>query len=282
MGAFLDEWKQIKTNFEGNTGGKKPRAGIFSTASGLEKAATTLDKALDGTSASAAVKARAGFVSSSNAYQKVLAKKAAETHDLALRAELQVMYGELDLLEKKAERAVDVHVEAIQEVDLRYRAWELVQTELCATTLLKSDAAKRFVTRPEFGRDFVTGAPSPDMEDAREKLRANLVAYGQKLALLKKFKPRSGPLARDHFRAFLGLLHDAGDELSLINGAVGALGAWRLVLDAPLKANRNAGQRFAQSAVKQVVDLLNEQLSAENERMAKLEQTFERQVEKSR
>ena len=282
MADYAGEWQLIKTNYENATGRKKPAKGFFNSASGLEKAAKALDKALGGSDPKAAVKARAGFVSASDAYQKVLFKKAAAEKDKDIATELRVMIGELDLLENKAAVEVDMFVEATNAVNARYSAWELVIEEVCASTLFKVEAAKKFTSKPEFGNNFVIGKPDENLEAARQKVRTCLIAYRDTLAQIKKVKPRAEGLDKSSLKKFIELYHVAGDHLSLISGAVGALGEWRLALEGPLKATQGAGLRFAGSQVKVVVDTLNEALSAENERMAKIELAFERQVSLTR
>jgi len=278
--GYEADWVKIKKEFEAVTGKKKPSAkflGVFSR-SGLESACKKLDEALAGTDFAAADKAVKSFETTRTSYAATL-NKAAQDGDSDYTKEVKKMIDGLTKLSKQAGQRLNAIEEQVERVKITQTAWKTIITDLVATPLKSNKEVVAFCTKPEYAVNQATGKPDGKLAKYQATAKTQLATYLQTLALLSKFDTKQADQAKAK-KAFIKLYWQAGDCLSVTEGFMGTLGDWRLYQNTVIAKDDVAKTKYAASPMRVLVDRVNEVMSAENERMGKLERQFETQVDR--
>ncbi len=277
--TFKSEWELIKKIFENNTGKKKPSAtflGVVKKGSGIGGNCEKIDACLAKQDAKGLAKAVADFNKSAADYQKVLAQAVKGT-DKNLDAEVKVMINELTKMMKDAKAEFSKLDDESKTIDVKRKAWKLIVENIVKTPLPGNAGMKAFISDKAFGQDLITKKDDPKLKKLQADAKAKLVAYIGGLNKVKACKTDQ-PNDKAQIKKFLDALHDANDEIGLINGVLGLVGDWRTTAAGePAKV-----QAFGTSKLKPLMDAANEALSAENQRLGILEQQFEKQITRTR
>lgn len=106
IASYEKEWTGIKKNFEQATGKKKPSEsllGVFKKGSGIAKATSEFDTAMETEDPKAVAKALGALDKAVTAYQTTLSKAVGDEKDKGVQAETKVMINELTNLLDQAE-----------------------------------------------------------------------------------------------------------------------------------------------------------------------------------
>lgn len=278
--GYVDEWKLIKKNFETATGRKKPSGtflGIVSKSTGFEPLCKSLDSAAAAKDAAKMAKSAKEFDRKRQEYEATLVK-AATGADKNLLAEIKVLHGELLQLGTAAAKQASQFDDAQKAREALETGWKAIAAEMVKSPLFAQPALSKFVSDGAVGTLFATKAASSQLKSHQAAVKSKVTAYKSALAAITKVKP-----APANAKAFLDALHDAQDLLNVNGGAMHWLGEWsRVQRDALKGADRATLDGFNNWPAWTLRNQLNEALSAENERLGKLEQSFERQVQRIR
>lgn len=150
--------------------------------------------------------------------------------------------------------------------------WIAIVNQYSVTILPNDKDLKSFVTDKVFGKIPGTQNESPELQKLQAVARDQAIRYIRKLTNLKSLNIDSGsPKA---IKAFYTAMMEANDEIG-VDGLLGTLGQWRLSASQYLEG-------YNKSELKGSMDRLNTAVSAENERLGKLQQLFEKQILKNR
>jgi hypothetical protein len=279
--TYLQEWQTIKRNFETAAGRKKPSEkfmGVWKRSSGIEPITRDVDTALAARDLPKLRQAVTSFTTTKDSYQRTLAA-ATVGADNNVAAELKVMIGELELLERKLAGEVSKLDDALKALQARTVGWKAIQEEILRSPLAANADVGKFVKEKRYTVLAVTGKEDPRLAGYQATMRQKLADYGRALATIKNFKVEGGDFARTS-KEFVEQLHAAQDTLTLnAGGMMDAFGEWSGLQRKQLQtASPQAKNTFENSEAWQTFNRANEALSAENERLAKVEQSFERQV----
>jgi hypothetical protein len=284
--SYISEWTQIKKNFEGNTGKKKPSEkflGVFRKSSGMESACKSLDSAIAAADAAGGEKAVKELESAQDSYIKTLAKSAKDG-DLDYNTEIKVMVGELNLLLKNAQNAQKALVELFEKAEAAKSsqfAWKTIIADLVKTPIKTNKDVLAFVSKPEFVVNQATGQKDTTLAGHQQTAKQQLSTYVTSLVTISKFNIKQSDQKKAQ-KEFMNLFHDAGDALSVNEGIMSTLGSWRQVQNDAVGQDPAKKKAYESSPIRATVDKVNEAFSAENMRMQELEMQFERQVSKTR
>ena len=275
--TFEAEWKFIKKNYEKATGKKKPSAkldGATTKATGIQPAAKAFDAALKAKDPAAAKKAYETIQSSADAYKKALVV-AINGEDKAIADELKVLVLEVGNFAKEAKEKLMEASDDYLDLKTREQAWQKLAEVIADSDLAKNKAVRGFADHPAFGRSVVTQEADPKLAKCQQDAAKQIDAYGKALDKVKKF--RIDIEDKSALKDFAEAVAVANDEIG-VSGLLGTLGLWRL----NAAGSAEAKKAYEESPLRKLMDAANDAVSAENERLGKLQQSFERQIARTR